>query len=444
MTRPLIARRAFAVILAGFSVFVAGCGGGGSSSGGSAGWRVVNLSNDISPVDVYANTTKTQTGVALDSVTPYQAINVDSYTLKVTASNDTASVLASTFTFSPSKDKNYSAIITGRSGSARLATLLDDEDTSGTAVGTARVRVYNASPESGPIDVYITNVADIAEVTPNISGLGAASVSGFRDVSAATYRLRVTGAGDPNDVRLDVPGLVLASKEASTLVISAGVSGQLANAAKIVQGGGVTPLKNTQARVRVVAGVVSSALVSVSVGGTEVVSGGQRSPSLGSYARIESQAGANQPVALSVNGTPVTSFSRSFVAGGDYTVIVYGTTAAPQIQVLTDDNRLPATGRYRMRLVHVDSSLGGLTLQVDSQELDPVVDVQPGTTSGFATAASNSTALLEVITSSDIRQVYSKSDVNLASQGVYSLFVIGGKTDLSNNPITTVQLRKDR
>lgn len=452
MTRPLIARRGFAAIVAGLTLLVASCGGGGGDAG-NANWRAVNLSNDIASADVYADASKVFSAVASEGVTPYQSIAVTSYAAKVTTAGDTASVLSGAFTFSPSKDKSYTAVITGRSGTARLATLLDDEDTSGTATGTARVRVYNASPESGALDVYISNAADIAEVSPTVSGIGAASVGGFRDVSAGTYRLRVTGAGDVNDVRLDISGLTVASKEASTIVITAGVSGQLANAAKIVQGGAVTALKNTQARVRVVAGVLSTSgsdprSVDVSIAGqaftdTDTVDNPpQQSPSLGSYKRIAS--GNDLPIVLTVNGAVKANLTSSFAAGGDYTVIVYGTSAAPQVQVLTDDNRLPASGRYRIRMVNVDSSQPGLTLQVDSQELDPIIDVQPGTTSSFATASANSTALVEIITSSNITQIYSKDDVNLASLGVYTLFVIGGKTDLNGNLLPTVQLRKDR
>jgi len=442
MTRPLIARRALAATLAGITLALAGCGGGGGNdSGGNAAWRVVNLTNDVASIDTYAGSTKGFTAVAADSVSDYATIAVNSYTLKVTAAGDTTSVLASTFTFSPSKDKNYTAVATGRNGTARLVTLLDDEDTTNVVENTSRVRVYNASPDAGSLDVYITNVADIAEVSPTFGSTTATVVGGFRDVASGTYRLRVTGAGDVNDVRLDVNNLVLASKQASTLVITTGSGGVLANAAQIIQGGAVNTFKNTQARVRVIAGAQAAGLVAVSLDGSALGSA-LRSPSIGSYQRITA---GTKTLAITLNGSSVASSSQTFTAGNDYTVVAFGTVAAPQSSVFTDDNRLPASGRYRVRLIHADAAVDAVTFQVDSQPLPGLESVQPGTASTWATGNADTSARVEILTTSGIEQIFADNEFALASQGVYTAFVLGGKSVAGTGaPVSTGIVRKDR
>lgn len=441
MTRPHIARRGFAALLAGATLLVAGCGGGGGDSAGSAQWRVVNLTNDIASIDAYAGTSKTFSAVAADAVTSYQVIDVASYAMKITVAGDPTSALGSSFTFSPSKDRNYTAVATGRNGTARLVTLLDDEDTSGVAANTARVRVYNASTDSGALDVYISNVADIAEITPTFSSAAASVVGGFKDVTSGTYRLRVTGAGDVNDVRLDITGLTLGSKEASTLVITAGSSGVLANAAQVIQSGTVNTFKNTQARVRLIAGAQAAGVATLSIGGTAVGSG-LRSPSIGAYARVESGAKA---VDVTLNGVPVSLGTQTFTAGGDYTVVAFGSTGAPQTRFYTDDNRLPATGRYRMRLIHADAAVDAVTFQVESQPLAGLENVLQGTVSAWATSNADSSARVEIITTSGIEQIYSDTEFNLQSQGVYTAFVLGGKSVAGTGaPVSTGIVRKDR
>ena len=103
------------------------------------------------------------------------------------------------------------------------------------------MRFFNATTDTGSVDVFLTPIGatgDLGEVLPNQTALTSGSLSGFRDIGAGSWRLRVTGAGDPNDVRLDIPSITLPGKKYATLVVTAGAGGVLVNGTLIEQRAG--------------------------------------------------------------------------------------------------------------------------------------------------------------------------------------------------------------
>lgn len=438
MTSSLIARRLLAVVLAAGFLLLAGCGGKGSGGGGTAQWRMLNLNSEVGAVDVYNGS-----GVAFPAVAPgtlsgdYQAIDANSYAIKVTVKDNPTALLQQTFSLS--KDKHYTGIVTGRSGSVRMITLPEDDDPSIILVGNTKVRFYNATTDAGTFDIYVTapGVTDLSDQTPTLGGLApsgttTASLSGYKDLSAGDYRLRVTGAGDINDVRLDVPLVTFASQQYSTIILTPGGGGVLVNGAQLVQQGALTPLPNTQARMRVVASAENRGSVTVQVDGA-TVAGSLRSPTIGPYVLL---GAGGHTVNVLLDGVSVSSATRSFDAAADYTLLVYGTDAQPAVQQVADDNRLPIAGRYRIRLVNAAATTDPLTLSVDYAAL--LSDVPPGTASDFAVGSADSSAQIDVTSTSGVTSLFSASTVNLQSLGVYTVFMLGG------NATPTGVLRKDR
>lgn len=427
MTSSLIARRAFSALLAGTTLLLAACGGGGNDSdSGPTQWRVLNLNADLSSVDVYTGTTKRFAAVDTDALAPYATIDSGSYNVRVTSADNPTALLSATYSLS--KDKHYTGVVWGRSGSVKFATLPEDDSTDSIDTGNARIRVFSATTDSGSFDVHLTlPTADLAD--PTIANVAASALGGYRDVTAGTYRLRVTGAGDVNDVRLDVPAITLTEKTYSTLILTGSSGGVLINGTLLAQRGDATPLKNTQARLRTVAGASGNGTVAVQIDGT-TVAGGLRSPTIGSYQRVNS---GDRMVNVFVNGTSVSNATRTLTAGGDYTLLTYGTNS---VALIADDNRLPIATRYRMRLVNGTAGTDPLTLSVDFAAL--VSDITAGNASPFVTAGSNSSARVDVTSTSGIDPLFVATDVNLQSFGVYTVFVLGG------NATPTGVLRKDR
>lgn len=432
MTSAFSSRRHALLAALASTVLLAACGGGGSNDAGSTNVRALNLTTDLASIDLYTSDTKRFSAVATDTLAPKISLEANTYTLNVKRAGDGATLLTGSYALS--KDKNYTAIVWGRETALRLSTLPEDENTADIATGNTRVRFFNATTDTGALDVFITpTTADLGETSATQAGLASGSLSGFRDLSQGTYRLRVTGVGDPNDIRLDIPAITLKEKTYATLVLTAGASGVLVNGTLIEQQADITTMKNTKARMRVVASVNNGGNVAVSVGG-RTLAGGLRSPSVGPYTLVDA---GSVDLTVRVNGAVVSTGARSFAAGSDYTLLTYGLDGAGEVQVVTDDNRLPsAATRVKLRLVHAAAGTDPLTLSVDYLAL--ATDIASGTVSPFATTNSNSSVRLDVTSASGVSALYSATDVNLQGQAVYTVFMLGG------NASPTGVIRKER
>lgn len=397
------------------------CGGSGDDTG-QAQIRLLNLSTSKSNFDLVAvdsddDETALAESVTADTVSARSGITAGELAYQLRrAGNDSAAVTTS---WSLSADTAYTAIAYGSDSSLKLAMLEEDEDTP--ATGKARIRIYNTGG-TGTLDVYLTDATtslDEASITTTVSSNAS---SGFVTVSAGTYRLRLTGTGDVDDLRLDTPALTLDSTSVVTLVLTAGEGGVLVHAATLVQDGGLALFKNTSARVRVAAGVSGNAALDVGIGDTAVASA-QRGPSVGSYRLVD--AGSGQVLSVAVNGAAVADQSVTLKAGGDYTLAVTGTSADDAAAALVaDDNSLPASGYARVRLFNVMATLtGGLSLDVDYATL--AEDVAVGAASSFTTLSAATDVPLTVSTPLSTAALMTIEEADFASMHVYTVFQFG-------------------
>ena len=433
MTSASNSRRLALLATIASSLVLAACGG--SSGGGGSGQttvRALNLTSDLATLDLYAGDTKLFTSVATDALTASNAVDANTYTLNVKNSGDGATLL--TGSYSLSKDAHYTAVVWGRQTALRLSTLPEDENSANiTDANNTRVRMFNATTDTGTVDVYITAAtADLGETAATQSQLASGGLSGFREISQGTYRLRVTGAGDPNDLRLDIASITLAAKKFNTIVLTGGTGGVLVNGTLIEQQGAVKALKNTKARIRVVASVDSGGNVASTFGTTTLV-GSLRSPSVGPYALVDAGAGT---LTMRINGAAYSTTTQTFAAGADYTVLAYGSAAAGKLLLLTDDNRLPSTTtRVKVRLVNGINGSDPLTLSVDYLAL--ASSVTAGSASAYATANSNSSVQLQVTSAAAADPLYQTTTTtpfNLVGQGVYTVFMLSGNTTPTGIP----------
>jgi Domain of unknown function (DUF4397) len=413
------------------SLWLVACGGGGSGGGnGTTTVRALNLTSDLPSIDVFTGDTKQFSALTTDTLAPSTSFEANTYTVNVKRAGDASTLL--TGSYSLSKDQNYTVIVWGRETALRLSTLPESETAEITA-GNSKVRVFNATIDSGTLDVYLTSAtADIAETTPTQATVTAGSLAGFRDISAGTYRLRVTGTGDPADVRLDVPAVTLTDKQYQTLVLTAtGSGGVLLNGTLVVQQGAKTSIKNTKARVRMAASVANAGIVSASIAGNAVFSN-FRSPRVSTtYSLVDS---GTTDLTVRVNGNIVNAGPRSFAAGTDYTLLAYGTATAGQVALFVDDNRVPGTAtRAKLRLVNGIASSDPLTLALDFATFIATNDVVAGTASAYALPNIAGSARIEITSQLVNNPLYTISQANttlnlLAGQGVYTVFMLDGAT----------------
>lgn len=438
MTSAFSSRRLALLAALASTVWLAACGGGGGSDAGTTTVRALNLTTDLPSVDLYTSDTQRFSAVATDTLAAPISLEANTYTLNVKRAGDGATLLTGSYALA--KDQNYTAVVWGRETALRLSTLPENENTADIATGNTRVRFFNATTDTGAVDIFITSsTADLGETSATRANLASGSLSGFSDLSQGTYRLRVTGAGDPNDVRLDIPSITLKDKTYATLVLTAGASGVLVNGTLIEQQGPVATLKNTKARMRVVASVNTGGLVNVAVGG-RTLAGGLRSPSVGPYTLVDAGTAVN--LTVRVNGSEVTNSDRSFAAGTDYTLLTYGPNTAPVVSVLTDDNRLPTSAtRVKVRLLHAAAGTDPLTLSIDYLAL--ASDIASGSVSPFATTNANSSVRIDVNSAAGVTSLFTATDVNLQGQSVYSVLMLGGNV-VNGVETPTGVIRKER
>ncbi|MBB3295817.1 hypothetical protein FHT39_004497 [Mitsuaria sp. BK045] len=396
------------------------CGGGGDSS--TAQMRLLNASIGYAALDMSVDSTTVNSAVAYAGVGSYADVKTSATGTEI-QSNSVGSTLASS-TPTLAAGSHYAMIAYGSAGS--LQTTLLQEDQEAPASGKSKLLVLNLAPDAGSMDVYVTGADETLDTASTVAaGIAAGSGSGYVSLNSGTFRVRLTAAGSKSDVRLDIPSITLPSAGVSTLVLTGSAGGVLVNGIQLIQQGATTNFPNTTARARLVAAVGGSALVSGSVGQTALMPTSV-APTIGDYTTLT--AGAAD-LSVYVNGQLMSFAKPTLVAGNDYTLMVWGPAASPQLAVLTDDNRLPTspTTTAKIRLVNgVASAATGLTLNVDYSAL--ASNVVAGTASTAQTTPASTSALLTVTSPSSTTPVYSLSDLGIAAGYVYTVFVMGDNT----------------
>jgi len=415
---------ALGLAMAGASLLLSACGGGSSSSDSETSLRLLNASSGYGSLDLTVNSVSVNSNVAYANAGSYATVNTSSTSSQVLASG-LGTTVAST-TPSLSSGSHYTLIAYGWAGALRT-TLLQEAETAADS-GKSKLLVLNLATDAGALDVYVTPATDsLDNATPISTNLAGGSGSGYNSINAGSYRVRLTGYGNKSDVRLDIPSITLDSTGVSTLLITATEGGVLVNGLHVKQQGAVTNYPGTVARARVVAAVSGNASVSGLLGDVSLLPTSV-APTIGEYKTVAAGNAAN--LGLTVNGQAMAVASPNLKAGGDYTLLVWGDAAAPQLSVLADDNRLPTTlSTAKIRLINGVASLNtGLTMSVDYSAI--ATNVVPGTSSANSSIPSSTASLLSVSSPTSGTPVFSIASLPVLSSGVYSVFMMGGASNM--------------
>lgn len=411
------------------ALLLAACGGGEDRS--KAQLRLVNASSGYSALDLVVDDDRLQTDVAYGQTSGYVEVDPDNTETEVTRPG--SSTALATTTPSVSEADRYTLVAYGGEGS--LKTVLLDDNADEPDSGKARVRVLNAAPDAGSIDVYLTSAdAALADAEALQSAAAVGTVNAYSTVDAATWRLRVTAAGDREDLRLDLSGITLSSRQIVTVIVTPGSGGVLVNALVITQRSTVSALAGASARVRAVAAVTDSGAVAASVSGVTLMNG-TGAPAIGRYLLVPAGAATTT---VSVNGSAITVPAATLAAGSDHTLLVWGPAAAAAAAWIADDNRPPTVStKAKLRLVHGVADLAAsIAVTLD---FSPVADgVAGGTASAAASVDTTADGTLTVTGVGLSSALWSDTEVVIAAGGVYTLFVLGPAS------APTGILRKDR
>jgi hypothetical protein len=402
------------------------CGGGADRT--KAQVRLVNASAGYSQLDLQVDGQLRQGQVPYGGSDGYVEIDPGKASSSITSAGSATTLLS--FTPALSEKKYYSVLAFGAAGALRQ--MLLDENIGAPDTNKALLRVVNVSPDAGALDVYLTAPTDLL---PNVVAVQTAVAYGVQGnytlVNSGTWRLRITAAGSKTDVRLDVPVVVLASKQISTLVLTASKGGLMVNSLMLAQQGGIQQQDTQQARVRLVAAVTDSAVVKASLGSTSLIStaanaGEITSPSLDGYVLVPVGAWA---ATVTVNGQAVVVPSKTLTSGQDYSFMVHGQSAAPTSSWLVDDNRLPSDAtQVKLRLINgLADSTAALAMKLDGSSVAGAVLV--GAASDYTlvkpVAAGGSNGRLSITAAGVPTAIYTSASQTLIAGGSYSVFIVG-------------------
>jgi hypothetical protein len=430
------------------SIFRSGClllaaavlGGCGGSSGDSnqAHIRILNVSPGYNSLDLYVNNgdddtdTQKASSVGLETLTDYVSLDSDTYTIKFKRAGVTSTLLSAGGQ-ELTDDSHTTYVAFGSTGKFAIQKI--SEDVKDADDNKSTVTIINTA-EAGSLDVYITDTdVNLSDTTPQFSSVASGSPSAATTLDSGTYRLRVTGAGDNTDLRLDVPSVTLDSKKVVTIILTSTQGGVLVNALVLPQQGSLTINHNTKARVRAANGIANGSAVTATVGGVSVLAGQPVGVIGNKYEQVD--AGSVE-VNLSVDGNPVSVANQTLTAGGDYTLLVWSDSTGTRTSLITDDNHEPsASTKTKIRLLNGMSGLGRpISLNVD---FGPVVDnIAVGTASPFAEVASGSDTRLDINDAVTSTTLTTLTSVSLQQSAVYTVFMSGSGTA----PGSTV--RRDR
>lgn len=210
--------RQVAVLLLIGAVFVAsGCGGHDKAK-----LRAMDATPQESEIDVSLDSKSFASNVAYGTASDYSSVGAGSHTLQIYPPGVATAFIDETISLT-SGDK-YTVVSANVLSSANTILLIDEKSTP--ASNTAGLRIVNASPDLGTVDVYIVSPGtNLSTVSPTISGLAFEAVSTYQSLTASTaYEVYFTPANQKT-AEIDSGPVTYSNGEVRTMVALNGQAG---------------------------------------------------------------------------------------------------------------------------------------------------------------------------------------------------------------------------
>ena len=211
-------RRAGAfVCLIAVTLSMSNCGSSSSSSSNTQ-LRVLQASPDeTTTLSVLLDGSTTFSNLALDTPTNYSSVNSGSRHLQVEPSNSSTPAIDETVTFNSST--NYT-LITANFATSLTPIFLTDNQTA-PASGDFQLRLVNAAPSAGPVDIYVVAPGTPAgSVPPTVTSLPFTSATSYQSLSAGTYDIIFTQTGFPGVPYVQMSSVAFAAGQNRTVVLA--------------------------------------------------------------------------------------------------------------------------------------------------------------------------------------------------------------------------------
>ena len=184
-----------------------------ASASNNARVRVLHASPDAPAVDVLVDDIVALADVAYLESSGYVQVPAGARNFKVNAAGTNTTVIDVTPTLAVGTDSTVIAI----DFLANITPLLLADDNTPPASGNVKVRLVHGAPSAGTVDVYVTAAGAALPSMPTLTfSLG--EDSGYLEVPAGDYQVRVTPAGDPTTIAIDTGSLTLSDGQIRTAV----------------------------------------------------------------------------------------------------------------------------------------------------------------------------------------------------------------------------------
>jgi hypothetical protein len=197
-------------------LMASGCGGGSQGK-----LRVMNASPNESGLDVLVDGKTVASGIGYGSNSDYVSVDSGSRHVQLEASGTTNILIDQNVSVSSSGETTVLAT----NVAASISALILIDDATAPASGNVSLRVANASPTLGTVDVYVvTPGADLTSSTPVVKNLAFNNATDYQTLTAGAYEVVMTVPGSTLPL-LDTGALNLATGQNRTVVSLDGVSG---------------------------------------------------------------------------------------------------------------------------------------------------------------------------------------------------------------------------
>lgn len=347
----------------------------------------MNLLPDGAAIDLAINGSPAFSNVAFESVTAYQEYDNRTTSFAVTLSG-TSTTLA-TFSFPLAGDQPYTVLVYGTLSAPQLTMVA--EIGNAPSNGNIQVTIFNAAPNVGGIDVYVTAPgADISNVGPNFGNVGYGGTTTSIQFSPGTYQVRIAPQGTKTII-YDSGGSALTPNVALSLIAYARGSGTLVNAQVLQANGPVAPLDNIFARMKALNAALDVPQVNQLIG-TLAVNSNVAFATASAYTLIPQDPTTINFEASAVPGATLASLPATIGPALDVSTFIAGPVGNQQVFLLQDLNIAPASGFARVRFVNASWNTNPANVAINGNVL--ATNVAYGTASGYASVGTTTGTLV--------------------------------------------------
>jgi hypothetical protein len=185
--------------------------------------RVLQASPDeTTTLNVLLDGSTIFSNLTLNTPSSYSSVNSGSRHLQVEPSNSNTPAIDETVTFDSST--NYTLITANFATSLTPIFLTDNH--SAPASGDFQLRLVNAAPSAGAIDIYVVSPGTPAgSVPPTVSNLLFTSATSYQMLTAGTYDIIFTQAGFPGVPYVQMSSVAFAAGQNRTVVLAPNANG---------------------------------------------------------------------------------------------------------------------------------------------------------------------------------------------------------------------------